>query len=122
MTTTTDTVITYQRAYVPGQITLCDGCVEADDHGAGALGSVSHGAHRGECEGENHGEARYTPCSATDIPEGVRFDIPRRNQGQTIEVAYGGFSRAGHDEGDDYRRTLDRSTGETTYARLVESD
>jgi hypothetical protein len=61
----------------------------------------------------------YVVCDASDIPAGVRFDVPRRLQGQTVEVAYGGFDRAEHDDGDPYKRVTDRSIGPkaTTYYR-----
>lgn len=49
---------------------------------------------------------KYIPCSLESIPDGVRFDVPRRNQGHGTadEVAYGGFSRGEHDDGDLYKR------------------
>jgi hypothetical protein len=50
MTTTTDTktCITYQLAYLHGQVTLCadhDDCARF-----GALGAVSHGRHEDHCD------------------------------------------------------------------------
>jgi hypothetical protein len=51
----------------------------------------------------------YQPIQSAQIPPGVRFDVPRRNQGQIIEVAYGGFGRSEHDDGDLYRRVFDQS-------------
>lgn len=63
---------------------------------------------------------RYAPIPACDVPAGVRFDIPGRNQGQIVEVAYGGWGRAEHGPGDPYRRTIDRSTGRVTYARRID--
>lgn len=70
------------------------------------------------------GDARsktYVQCQQADIPAGVRFHVPQRHQGQSIEVAYGGFDRAEHDEGDPYMRVLDRSIGPQaiTYYRLA---
>lgn len=63
---------------------------------------------------------RYEPCSERDIPAGVRFDVPRHLQGQMVEIAYGGFDRAGHEAGDPYKRVTDRGLGGgTTYYRLV---
>lgn len=64
-------------------------------------------------------EIRYEPIPADSIPAKVRFDVPRRNQGQIVEVAYGGFSRYAHDEGDEYKRVVDRSVGvgRVTYYR-----
>lgn len=47
-------VVTYQLAYLDRQVTLCARCAESDDHGAGALGPVQRGAHRGVCQGARH--------------------------------------------------------------------
>jgi len=49
----------------------------------------------------------YVPIKATDVPAGVRFDVPKRNQGQSVEVAWGGFGRYEHSEGDDFKRVTD---------------
>ena len=56
--------------------------------------------------------AKYVPIDASQIPDDVRFDIPRRNQGQIVLVAYGGDSRGEHDEGDPYMRVVDQSEGQ----------
>ncbi len=58
--------------------------------------------------------ARYTQIQRTEIPEfGIRFDVPERNQGQHVEIAYGGNIRAKHmfDEGAPYKRITDTSIG-----------
>lgn len=47
-------VITYQLAYIAGEVSLCSRCERLRDHGAGALGPVSRGAHEGDCEGQRH--------------------------------------------------------------------
>ena len=64
---------------------------------------------------------KYIPCSESDIPAGVRFDVPGRLQGQPTEVAYGGFSRGEHDEGDPYKRVTERAIGPTAvrYYKLA---
>lgn len=62
----------------------------------------------------------YVQIDPSLIPDKVRFDVPRRNQGQTVEVAYGGFDRSEHDEGDMYERITDRSTGGIKYSKRVE--
>lgn len=59
--------------------------------------------------------ANYIPCREIDVPEGVRFDVPRRHQGQIVEVAYGGWGRGEHDEGDEYRRVIDKSDRSATW-------
>jgi hypothetical protein len=53
----------------------------------------------------------YSKITATEIPAGVRFDVPRSNQGQHVEVAYGGSasSRTEHDVGARYKRVTDYS-------------
>lgn len=53
----------------------------------------------------------YVECQESEIPAGVRFDVPRANQGQIVEEAYGGFSRCEHDYGDPYYRYHDRGAG-----------
>lgn len=60
----------------------------------------------------------YEPCALDDIPDDVRFDVPERYQGQIVEVAYGGYDRAGNDLGDPYMRRTDRSDNTVTYYRL----
>lgn len=54
---------------------------------------------------------RYIEVTEKEIPAGVRFDVPRRYQGTGLEIAFGGFDRAEHDEGDLYKRVTDFSTG-----------
>jgi hypothetical protein len=39
-------IITYQFAYIPGTINLCDMCACLET----GLGAVSHGQHSGECD------------------------------------------------------------------------
>lgn len=64
----------------------------------------------------------YVPCAAQDVPGDVRFDVPARHQGQIVEVAYGGYGRHAHDEGDLYKRIVDRSAyGAAEYYRLVKA-
>lgn len=64
----------------------------------------------------------YVRCDLKDIPAGVCFSVPGRNQGQIIEVAYGGFGRAEHDDGDPYKRICDGSDASTTYYRLATTE
>lgn len=61
----------------------------------------------------------YTPCRESDIPDGIRFDVARHNQGQIVEVAYGGHGRAEHCVGDAYKRVTDKSDGSVSYYRLA---
>lgn len=62
------TVVTYQLAYLTGhRVSLCSTCVALDDHGLGALGPVSHGAHRGECGGASHGRDTAVRVSPAQI-------------------------------------------------------
>jgi len=51
---------------------------------------------------------RWLACTIDDIPGAVRFDVPRRNQGQIVEVAYGTMGRAEADVGDPWKRVIDR--------------
>jgi hypothetical protein len=49
-------VITYQLAYLSHRsVSLCEACVESDDHDCGSLGPVKHGLHNGQCRGAQHG-------------------------------------------------------------------
>ena len=60
----------------------------------------------------------YIEINEDQIPAGVRFDVPARNQGQIVEIAYGGYDRAEHDEGDPYQRVIDKSEPVGTAARV----
>lgn len=60
----------------------------------------------------------YYQIPATDLPHGLRWDVPRRHQGQPDETAYADWPRdaseAGH--GSPYMRHRSM-TGQTTYYR-----
>lgn len=60
----------------------------------------------------------YDRIPYSQVPEGVRFDVLGRDQGQTIEVAWGGTGRAEHGPGDPYKRVWDKSDGPMTDAAL----
>lgn len=62
-------------------------------------------------------KTQYVPTTEAEIPAGLRFDVPLRLQGQTIERAYGGpmEQRGMHDDGAPYMRVLDRSVGSRAY-------
>lgn len=66
------------------------------------------------------GKHEYKPCAESDVPGNVRFDTPRRWQGQLVERAYGGWSRAEHDVGDPWKRVTDHTTGAVSYFRLID--
>lgn len=66
---------------------------------------------------------KYQEISAEKVPAKVRFDVPRRCQGQMVEVAYGGFSRGEHGYGDPFMRVTDYSLppadpGRVTFYKL----
>ncbi len=61
----------------------------------------------------------YTPIEESQVPAGVRFDVMRQNQGQIVEVAYGGFDRAEHGNGDPYKRVTDRGDRSVAYYKRV---
>jgi hypothetical protein len=74
-------VVTYQLAYLSGvQVTLCDACVERDDHECGKLGPVMRGARRGECDGAQHGRGSSSALidvsfdDATDV-QAIRYRL-----------------------------------------------
>lgn len=63
--------------------------------------------------------SHYVEVGEDEIPKRVRFDVPRRNQGQIVEVAYGGFGRAEMDSCDPYRRITDTSLPLSHPRRVV---
>jgi hypothetical protein len=54
---------------------------------------------------------KYVRCPAAAVPDRIRFDVPRRNQGQIVEVAYGTSGRGEADRGDPFMRVVDLSDG-----------
>jgi len=62
----------------------------------------------------------YVTIPASAIPTNVRWDVPARNQGQIVEVAYAEAVKSPYEAGygSTYRRTTDRSDGSVTYAAL----
>lgn len=80
-------VVTYQLAYPTGSDTtvdLCDACVERGDHEAGALGPVSHGSHRGTCEGRRHPRVESPRRIETVLTQLSR--VPDEHERQAIEA------------------------------------
>ena len=65
---------------------------------------------------------KYINCTESSLPGcELRFCADRRTSGQMVEVAYASPGRrdwAG--PGDEYRQTIDRTTGRTQYARRVD--
>jgi hypothetical protein len=60
----------------------------------------------------------WWPIPSWEVPERVRFDVPRRNQGQIVEVSYGTFGRAEADGNGPYMSVTDHGNGERrTYRR-----
>jgi hypothetical protein len=66
--------------------------------------------------------ATYVECQESDIPSDVRWDTPRRNAGQIVEIMYGDFGRTPADVGSPYKARIDHSDGSRSYYRLAESD
>ena len=60
---------------------------------------------------------KYGLTERARMPEGLRFDVPRRHQGQIVEIAYADerpyASEA--DAGSRYKRVTDGSTGSVEY-------
>lgn len=44
-----------------------------------------------------------------EVPNGIRWDTPKRNQGQIVEVSYGTFGRAEAGSLDGWMRVVDQS-------------
>jgi hypothetical protein len=62
-------------------------------------------------------EYEYVEVAASGFISDLRWDVPRRNAGQIVEVAYSAFppSRGEADHGDKYKRVYDASTGDVRY-------
>lgn len=65
--------------------------------------------------------AIYTRCQESDTIAVERWDVPRRHQGQIVEVAFGrpGHHRDESDDGDEFKRVTDRSVPSVSYYRLA---
>lgn len=59
----------------------------------------------------------YTECAAADVPAAIRFDTPRRNQGQIVTYSYGTTGRGEAGRGSPYMSRHDASCGEHTVYR-----
>ena len=65
----------------------------------------------------------YSEVSASDVPSDIVWDVPRRNQGQIVEVAYSrgipAHRRVNHaaDHGDPWKRVTDGSDRSVRYFR-----
>ena len=64
----------------------------------------------------------YIKVDEASVPGNIRFDVPGRNQGQIVEIAYGGWGRHEHDVGDPYQRVTDRSDRSVQYYKLSTPD
>lgn len=65
-------------------------------------------------------DSHWWPIPYWEVPQEVRFDTPRRNQGQIVEVSFGTFGRAEADDGDPYMKITDHSDGSVScYKRLT---
>lgn len=73
----------------------------------------------GLTRGTTVAKKQYVECPAAEIPAGVRFDLPRRNDGQIVLYYYGGFDAAPHDRGDPYMLREDQSVSHAHPARLT---
>lgn len=63
---------------------------------------------------------RWVEISETEIPNSVRFDTPRQNQGQILEVSYADVKPHKSEASDfdaKYKRIIDHSTQTTTFYR-----
>lgn len=69
--------------------------------------------------------SQYTAIPASEVPGDLVWIIPRRNQGQIVEVAYSNGVPDGRsvnydaDEGARYKRVTDRSDRSVIYYRLA---
>lgn len=65
---------------------------------------------------------RFVRCEESEIPD-VRWDTPRRHQGQIVEVSYASWPRSSREADvlDPYKRVIDHSDGTVEYYRRVAS-
>ena len=65
--------------------------------------------------------AKYEIVEYGEIPSGVQWAVPRKNQGQIVEIAYGDFGRDEPEAGDPWMRITDQSegVGPPTYYRRI---
>lgn len=62
---------------------------------------------------------KYTEVPASEVTSGLRWDVPGRNQGQIVEVAYANPGHAAPaDEGDPWKRITDTSEPVNSPARI----
>lgn len=67
---------------------------------------------------ETKADDPWWPIPSWEVPVGVRFDTPGRNQGQIVEVSFGTFGRSEAGSTDPYMNVTDRSDGSSrTYKR-----
>lgn len=60
----------------------------------------------------------WWPIPSWEVPIGVRFDTPGRNQGQIVEISFGTFGRSEAGSIDPYMNVTDHSDGTSrTYKR-----
>ncbi len=64
----------------------------------------------------------YTKIDESELPDGLRFDVPRMNQGQNIEAAYAAWPTTRYEAGvgDKYKRVTNRVNQTITYYKLTE--
>ena len=58
---------------------------------------------------------KYVKVEERHVPRGVRFDVTRASAGQMIQIAYSGFDRHEHGDGDRFKMVTDRSLREASY-------
>ncbi len=67
----------------------------------------------------------YTRIDAARVPAGLRFDVPRQNQGQIVTVSYAATKtrRGEHGHGDEWRHSYDASDRTSSFRQwTVEVD
>lgn len=64
----------------------------------------------------------YKTITASAVPANLRWDLPQRNAGQTVEVAYADHPTHQYeaDTGSKYRRAYDRSDRAVRYSVLAD--
>lgn len=62
----------------------------------------------------------YTKIDKSELPDELRFDVPRMNHGQSVEASYAAWPPTRHEAsvGDVFKRVINRVTNTTTYYKL----
>lgn len=73
----------------------------------------------------NENAREWVEIDQNELPAGLRWDIPRKNQGQIVEVSYADRHTGAGGAAEwhaDFKRVADRSDGSIDYYRATEAE